>query len=97
MEYLFGDRNGWPRFAGDLPIQRGYLKNDDVTLEDACNRISVGCNWSAVPGVEFPMNDTVKINLAKVFEVAFYEEMTLTAQSAEHALSAVPAASGAGD
>ena len=84
VEYLFGDRNGWPRFAGDLPIQRGYLKNDDVTLEDACNRISVGCNWSAVPGVEFPMNDTVKINLAKVFEVAFYEEMTLTAQSAEH-------------
>ena len=44
-----------------------------VGAEDARQRIAVGCNWNAVPGREYPMNDCVKINVAKVFEIAFYE------------------------
>lgn len=74
VEYLFTDRNGWPRFCGDLPLTRGYMRNgcDEKTSR---SRIAVGCNWMAAPGVEFPMNDCVKVNLAKVFEIA-YDEMT---------------------
>ena len=70
--YLFSDRNGWPRFCGDKGLVEGYMKNG-ASLRDARNRIAVGCNWMAVPGDEFPMHDCVKINVAKVFEVALQD------------------------
>ena len=41
-----------------------------VDKETARERIAVGCNWMCVPGKEFPMNDTVKVNVAKVLEEA---------------------------
>lgn len=72
VEYLFTDRNGWPRFCGDLPLVRGYMKNG-YDEETARSRIAVGCNWMAAPGTEFPMNDCVKVNLAKIFEAAYYD------------------------
>ena len=67
--YLFTDRNGWPRFSGDKGLMN-FMKNDGVTKKEARNRIAVGCNWMALPGLEYPMNDCVKINAAKVMEVA---------------------------
>lgn len=78
VKYLFIDRNGWPRFCGDLSLVNGYMKNgyDEKT---ARSRIAVGCNWVASPGAEFPMNDCIKVNLAKVFEVA-YQDMVLSGQ-----------------
>lgn len=72
VEYLFTDRNGWPRFCGDTPLVEGYMKNG-FSEADARSRIAVGCHWMAAPGREFPMNDCVKINIAKVFEVAWQE------------------------
>lgn len=65
-------KNGWPRFCNDDALVKGYMRcgADRKTARD---RIAVGCNWMAVPGREFPMNDTVKINVAKVFEVAMEE------------------------
>lgn len=74
VEYLFIDRNGWPRFCGDMGLTNGYMKNgyDEATSR---SRIAVGCNWMAAPGAEFPMNDCVKVNLAKVFEVSYYDMM----------------------
>lgn len=79
VEYLFTDRNGWPRFCGDLSLVRGYMRNgyDEKT---ARSRIAVGCNWMAAPGAEYPMNDCVKVNLAKIFEVAFNDMI----ESGEH-------------
>lgn len=74
IEYLFTDRHGWPRFSGDRGLIH-YAKNEGITLETARDRIAVGCNWMAVPGREFPMNDCIKINVAKVFEVALDEMM----------------------
>ena len=72
--YLFSDRNGWPRFCGDTGLVEGYMKNG-ASKKDARNRIAVGCNWMAVPGDEFPMHDCIKINVAKVFEVALDDMM----------------------
>ena len=70
--YLFKHKNAWPRFCGDKSLCDGYMRNgvDKVTARE---RIAVGCNWMCVPGKEFPMNDTVKINIAKVMEVALEE------------------------
>ena len=72
VEYLFTDRNGWPRFCNDEALTKGYMRNG-YDKKTARQRIAVGCNWMAVPGRECPMNDTVKINIAKVFEVAMQE------------------------
>ena len=58
------------------------MKNgfDEAT---ACSRIAVGCHWMCVPGRECPMNDTVKINIAKVLEVALLEMKTTPVPSCE--------------
>ncbi len=73
--YLIKNKNAWPRFCNDNALCEGYMKNG-VDKKTARERIAVGCNWMCVPGKEFPMNDTVKINIAKVFEVAFNEMKT---------------------
>ena len=70
--YRLKNKNGWPRFCNDKALCEGYMKNG-VDKKTARERIAVGCNWMCVPGKEFPMNDTVKINIAKVFELALNE------------------------
>ena len=76
VAYNFTDRNGWPRFSGHKGMMN-YARNEGIDEATALSRIAVGCGWSAVPGVEFPMNDCVKINCARVFEVA-YEQMMVS-------------------
>jgi pyruvate-formate lyase len=70
--YLLKNKNGWPRFCNDKALCDGYMRNG-IDKKTARERIAVGCNWMCVPGKEFPMNDTVKINVAKVFEEALKE------------------------
>ena len=70
--YLLKNKNGWPRFCNDKALCDGYMRNG-VDKKTARERIAVGCNWMCVPGKEFPMNDTVKINIAKVFDEAMKE------------------------
>jgi formate C-acetyltransferase len=72
VEYLFKDGNGWPRFSGDKGLMN-YTNVREMTHEMARRRIAVGCNWMALPGREYPLNDCVKINIAKVFDVSFHE------------------------
>jgi len=66
---LLKNKNGWPRFCNDKALAEGYMRNG-IDKATARERIAVGCNWMCVPGREFPMNDTVKINVAKVLEEA---------------------------
>ncbi|WP_455584986.1 pyruvate formate lyase family protein [Bacteroides sp.] len=74
VEYLVKNKNGWPRFSGNDALVKGFMRNGyNVGL--ARKRIAVGCNWMSIPGMEYTMNDLVKINMAKVFEVAFNEMM----------------------
>lgn len=83
VEYLFTDGNGWPRFSGDTGLMN-YTRNRGVTREHARNRIAVGCNWMAVPGKEYPLNDCIKINVAKVFDIAYHQMMEGEEYSLEH-------------
>lgn len=69
VHYLLKNKNGWPRFCNDDALSEGYMRNG-IDKKTARSRIAVGCNWMCVPGKEFPMNDTVKINIAKVLEEA---------------------------
>ena len=70
VEILLEDRLGYPRFSGDNALIRGYMRNG-YSAEQARERIALGCNWMSIPGREYTLNDVVKINLMKVFEVAF--------------------------
>lgn len=79
---LLKNKNGWPRFCSDKNLCEGYMKNG-VDKATARQRIAVGCNWMCVPGKEFPMNDTVKINLAKVLEVALDEMKDMENKSSD--------------
>lgn len=72
VEYLVKNKNGWPRFSGDKALVEGFMKSG-YSAELARKRIAVGCNWMSLPGLEYTMNDLVKINMAKVFEVAWKE------------------------
>lgn len=67
--YLFKNKSGWPRYCNEGELRKGYMKNG-IDKKTAAERISVGCSWMCVPGKEFPMNDTVKINVAKVLDEA---------------------------
>ena len=72
--YLFSNRNGWPRFSGDAALVKGFMRCG-FPREEAIRRISSGCHWMSIPGKEYTLNDIVKINTAKVFEVAWQEMM----------------------
>ena len=75
IEYLVKNKNAWPRFSGDKALVSGFMKNG-FDIELARQRIAVGCNWMSLPGLEYTMNDLVKVNMAKVFEVAFLKMMS---------------------
>jgi formate C-acetyltransferase len=72
VEILFQDKTGVPKFLGVEQTTVGFTKLGNP-LELARQRTYSGCHWSALPGREYTLNDIVKINLAVVFDVAFYE------------------------
>lgn len=72
LEILMEDKQGCPRFSGDKALVEGFMKNG-YSEELARKRIAVGCNWMSLPGMEYTMNDLIKVNMAKVFEVAYNE------------------------
>lgn len=76
VEVLLANRLGYPRFSGDKALVEGFMKNG-YSAALARSRIAVGCNWMSMPGLEYTLNDVVKINVAKVFDVAFAESDSL--------------------
>lgn len=74
VDYLFKNKNGWPRFSGDEALSKGFMRLG-YPEGLARRRIAVGCHWMSLPGLEYTLNDCVKINCAKVFEVALDEMM----------------------
>ena len=74
VEIQFEDKAGTPKFLGVENIVEGFTRND-IPPETARLRAYSGCHWFALPGREYTLNDGAKINLGKVFEVAFQEYM----------------------
>ncbi len=72
VAYLFKNKQGWPRYSSDNALVEGFMRCG-YSKEMARRRVAAGCHWMCIPGMEYTMNDTVKINLAKVFEVAYYD------------------------
>lgn len=78
VEYLFKNKQGWPRYSSDNALVEGFMRCG-YSRELARRRVAAGCHWMCIPGMEYTMNDTVKINLLRAFEVA-YEEMTVAGE-----------------
>lgn len=72
LKYLIKNKNAWPRYSGDKALVKGFMKNG-FSVNLARKRIAVGCNWMSLPGLEYTMNDLVKVNMLKVFEVSLAE------------------------
>lgn len=72
LEILMEDKQACPRFSGNKALVEGFMKCG-YSESLARRRIAVGCNWMSLPGLEYTLNDLVKVNMAKVFEVAFQE------------------------
>ncbi len=82
VECLFRNKNGWPRFSGDTALSTGFMKKG-YPVELARQRVAVGCNWMSLPGLEYTLNDCVRLNNLKIFTVAFDEMMESGEQSTE--------------
>lgn len=81
VELLFKHKNGWPRFSGDNSLVNGFVRCG-YDRELARKRLAAGCSWMSIPGMEYTLNDLVKINVAKVFEVAYFDMMDNEPQNA---------------
>lgn len=83
VEILFNDKAGVPKFIGVDNTISGFTKNG-FSYEISRTRGYCGCNWYALPGIEFCLNDCTKVNLAAVFEIAFDDMMN--DKSSEHSM-----------
>jgi pyruvate-formate lyase len=72
VEILFEDKAGYPKFLGVDRTTEGFA-HSGFPAELGRLRAYSGCHWLALPGREYTMNDCVKINLARIFEVALDE------------------------
>lgn len=70
VELLVKHKQGWPRFSGDDALVNGLIRRG-LPRDLAVKRIAVGCHWMVTPGIEYTRSDTIKINIAKCFEVAW--------------------------
>ena len=74
VKLLVKYKAAWPRFSGDSALVEGFC-NLGYSKELARERIAVGCNWMSLPGKEYTVNDLYKVNMAKVFEMAWNDMM----------------------
>ena len=74
VKQLFNDRKGIPRLYSVENIIEGYLKNG-VSKSDCLEITQTGCHWCSIPGKTYTFSDVIKINFAKVFDVALHEMM----------------------
>ena len=73
VSYILSDGTG-PCFSLSKGIEEGFARQG-YPIELARMRAKVGCNWVALPGIEYPMQDVSRINMAWPLVYAFREMM----------------------
>ena len=61
-------------FSMSKGIEEGFVKQGHP-IELARMRAKVGCNWVALPGIEYPLQDVTRLNMAWPFHYALEEAM----------------------
>jgi formate C-acetyltransferase len=72
VEIIFENKQGIPKFIGIDNVVDGFIRND-FPHEAAVDRPYSGCNWHGVAGREYMIGDSIKVNLAAVFDAALRE------------------------
>lgn len=78
VEYILEDGSGCC-FSLSKGIEEGFVKNGHP-MELARMRAKVGCNWVALPGIEYPLQDVTRLNMAQAFVHALDELMASDAE-----------------
>ncbi len=78
VEYHLEDGSG-VSFACSKGLDEGYVKNG-IPMQLARMRAKVGCNWTALPGIEYPLQDVTRQCLITPFLIALRE----TIEDQEH-------------
>ncbi len=73
VENLFEDGTGCS-YACSKGLDEGYARNG-VPIQLARKRAKVGCNWTALPGIEYCMQDVTRMCMVTPFNLAFDEMM----------------------
>jgi len=71
IEYLVEDKTGCCYACAD-GLDNGYARNG-VPIGLARMRAKVGCNWTALPGIEYCLQDVSRVCMVKPFILAFDE------------------------
>ncbi len=71
VQYLFEDGTG-VCYSCSGGLDKGYTRNG-YPLTLARMRAKVGCNWTALPGIEYPLQDVTRICLATPMLLALDE------------------------
>ena len=82
IEYILEDSSGVD-FSLNVGCEQGYARNG-FPIELARQRAKVGCNWTALPGREYPLQDVTRANLGFAFSHAL-EDIRL----GEHTMEAL--------
>lgn len=77
LEYHLEDGTG-VSFSCSKGLDEGYIKNG-LPIQLARMRAKVGCNWTALPGIEYPLQDVSRQSLIAPLLLAFEETITDTA------------------
>ena len=73
VKYLFEDASG-VCYSLSGGLDKGYARNG-VPIQLARMRAKAGCNWTALPGIEYPLQDTSRCCMVQPFLFAFEEMM----------------------
>ena len=71
LDYHLQDGTG-VSFSCSTGLNEGFIKTG-VPLQLARMRAKVGCNWTALPGIEYPLQDITRQCLIQPFLIAFDE------------------------
>ena len=71
LEYCAEDGSGVD-YSLNHGVEEGYTKNGYST-ELARKRAKVGCNWVALPGYEYPLQDVTRANMGMAFYYAMQD------------------------
>ncbi|NLG49050.1 MAG: pyruvate-formate lyase [Chloroflexi bacterium] len=73
VQYLFEDGTG-ASYSCSKGLDEGYARNG-VPIGLARMRAKVGCNWTALPGIEYCLQDVTRLCLVAPFLHAFHDLM----------------------
>ena len=68
LEYMLEDGTGVV-YSCNVGCEKGYAKNGYSEAQGRL-RAKVGCNWTAIPGREYPLQDVTRVDMAQTLLVA---------------------------